>query len=260
MGISACCLAAPFLAAEGHPIREPVIASAYPLVGDVVGGDGRPGAARGDRPGDPARGSPLAERHPVVGSQPRCCAEHLHGFAYYAIGGLVVGLFTDTMDRAARGLRSANEEAARTERVARFREREALARTIHDSILQALAVVHRRGHELAEREHGTTRDIRTGLVDGQETRTPHPAALGPRRPPEGGVPLRTVLEAGGFGISGVDISVSTIEPALGRRRRGGGPGGGQGQHSTTWCVTPGASQATAFGEMRGRAVDRVDPR
>ena len=52
------------------------------------------------------------------------------------------------MDRAAKGLRSANEEAAlERERVARLREREALARTIHDSILQ-LAVVHRRGQSL----------------------------------------------------------------------------------------------------------------
>ena len=61
------------------------------------------------------------------------------GVAYYVLAGIVIGLFTQTLDRAAASLRTANEAAAtERERAARLRERETLARAIHDSVLQSL--------------------------------------------------------------------------------------------------------------------------
>ena len=164
------------------------------------------------------------------------------------IGGVVVGLFTDTMDRAAKGLRSANEEAAlERERVARLREREALARTIHDSILQSLAVVHRRGQSLRAGpcEPREVSEL-VGLVDGQEREPERCCAPLPsiRRK---GRPARTVLEAGAFGITGVEVSVSTVEPAW--------AAGAAAEVSAAVRAAldnvvrhAGASQATVFGE------------
>jgi signal transduction histidine kinase len=138
------------------------------------------------------------------------------GVAYYLLAGVVVGLFMQTLHRAAGSLRSANEDAAtERERAARLRERETLARQIHDSVLQSLAVVHRRGQELAGRERVDPADVAAlvGLVDQQERELRTLLRDAPEDPPAGAVPLRTALEAAAFGISGVEVSVSTVEPA-----------------------------------------------
>jgi signal transduction histidine kinase len=138
------------------------------------------------------------------------------GVAYYVLAGIVIGLFTQTLDRAATSLRAANEDAAtERERVARLRERETLARQIHDSVLQALAVVHRRGQELSGHDRVDPTEVAAlvGLVDQQERELRTLLRDAPEAPPDGAVPLRTALEAAAFGISGVEVSVSTVEPA-----------------------------------------------
>jgi len=138
------------------------------------------------------------------------------GVAYYLLAGIVVGLFMQTLHRAAGSLRSANEDAAtERERAARLGERETLARQIHDSVLQSLAMVHRRGQELAGRERVDPTDVAAlvGLVDQQERELRTLLRDTPEPPPTGTVPLRTALEAAAFGISGVEVSVSTVEPA-----------------------------------------------
>jgi signal transduction histidine kinase len=216
---AALLLAAPFLAAEGALVREPYFAGAYPLAtvmswAAVLG----------------LTGGLVAS---VVLAVPLACSRALNGTSfvdldsgdllsvgvgtiYYVLGGLLVGLFTRTMDRASRRVREASEEAARErERAARLREREQLARSIHDSVLQALAVVHRRGQEMAARQHvdGTEVGELVALVDGQERHLRSLLGASSEEPPEGTVPLRTVLEAGAFGIAGMELSVSTVEPA-----------------------------------------------
>lgn len=138
------------------------------------------------------------------------------GAAYYVLAGIVIGLFTQTLDRAAASLRLANEDAAtERERVARLRERETLARQIHDSVLQALAVVHRQGQELSGHDRVDPTEVAAlvGLVDQQERELRTLLRDAPEAPPVGAVPLRTALEAAAFGISGVEVSVSTVEPA-----------------------------------------------
>ncbi len=138
------------------------------------------------------------------------------GVAYYVLAGIVIGLFTQTLDRAAASLRTANEAAAtERERAARLRERETLARAIHDSVLQALALVHRRGQELAGHARVDPEEVAAlvGLVDQQERELRTLLRDAPEAPPSGTVPLRTALEAAAFGVSGVEVSVSTVEPA-----------------------------------------------
>ena len=216
---AALLLAAPFLVAEGFLLKEPLFVAAYPLSSVMLWA-----AARGVVGGLAAAialAIPLSAARILNGTP---FAEHdlgaklgvLTGVVYYAMGGVLIGLFTRTMDRASQALRSANEEAARErERAARLREREAMARTIHDSILQALAVVHRRGRELSERPMVEPREVEqlVGLVDAQERELRALLRGAPADPPTGGVPLRTVLEAGAFGIGGVEVTVSTVEPA-----------------------------------------------
>ena len=216
---AALLLAAPFLVAEGSLLKEPLFVAAYPLSSVMLWA-----AARGVLGGLAAAVTlaiPLSAARVLNGTP---FGEHdlgatlgvVTGVVYYAMGGVLIGLFTRTMDRAARDLRSANEEAARErERAARLREREAMARTIHDSILQALAVVHRRGRELAGRSSVEPGDVDelVGLVDAQERELRALLRGAPADPPSGGVPLRTVLEAGAFGIAGVEVVVSTVEPA-----------------------------------------------
>lgn len=68
----------------------------------------------------------------------------------YLLAGGVIGGFSRLVDRTARGLEDAMGEALREQaQLARLQERDHLARQIHDSVLQALALVHKRGRELA---------------------------------------------------------------------------------------------------------------
>jgi signal transduction histidine kinase len=216
---TALLLVAPVLAAEGALVREPFFAGAYPLAtvmswAAVLGLSGGLAAS-------------------IVLAIPLACSRWLNGIpfeelefgdflslgvgtVYYVLGGVLVGLFTRTMDRASRRVHEATEEAARErERSARLREREQLARSIHDSVLQALAVVHRRGQEMAARDRVDGADVAelVALVDGQERHLRSLLGASSDEPPAGTVPLRTVLEAGAFGIAGMELSVSTVDPA-----------------------------------------------
>lgn len=137
------------------------------------------------------------------------------GGIYYLIGGGTVGLFARTIDRAAAELRSANDEAARQgERAARLQEREALAREIHDSVLQALALVRKRGRELTARPSLPGSDVEelVRVADDQERALRRMLQRRADEPPEGSVPLRTVLEAATYGIQGVPVTVTTVDP------------------------------------------------
>ena len=211
---------APFLAAEGALVREPYFAGAYPLA-TVMSWAAILGLT-GGLVASIALAVPLAASRALNGTPFRDLegGDLLSlgvGTVYYVLGGVLVGLFTRTMDRASRRVREANEEAARErERAARLREREQLARSIHDSVLQALAVVHRRGQEMASREQVEGAEVGelVALVDGQERDLRSLlGAASSEEPPAGTVPLRTVLEAGAFGIAGMELSVSTVEPA-----------------------------------------------
>ena len=110
-------------------------------------------------------------------------------------------------------VRRANEEALlQRERAARLAERESLGRRIHDSVLQALALVNKRARELASRTTVTGKEVQ-GLADMAEQQERALRALLQGEPgvsPPGKVSLRTVLEASAFGVSGVPGAITHV--------------------------------------------------
>jgi signal transduction histidine kinase len=75
----------------------------------------------------------------------------LSGCVYYLAAGVAAGLVALLVDRSGDVLREANAVAMQErERAARLAERESMARAIHDHVLQALALVHKRGKELSQ--------------------------------------------------------------------------------------------------------------
>jgi signal transduction histidine kinase len=211
-------LVAPVLAEPGSLSEQPFLAAAYPLSTVLTWA-----AAAGLLSGLAAAGLlsvPLALSRPLndlpfADLSAGEIAGIVTGGVYYAFGAVTVGLFAETLERAARDLRLANEAAlAERERAARAREREAMARTLHDSVLQSLALVHRRGRELASRPQVAGEEV-AELVQVAADEERALRALLQRQPedaPEGALPLRTVLQAAAFGISGLAVTVSTVDP------------------------------------------------
>ena len=138
-----------------------------------------------------------------------------NGAAYYLSAGGAVGLVNRLMSRSAADLRRASDEAARErDRAVRLAERESLGREIHDSVLQALAVVTKRGRELSAQPVVPGDEVRglADLANQQERALRALIQRPPDEPPDGTVALRTILEASAFGIRDVPVSVTTVDP------------------------------------------------
>ena len=139
-----------------------------------------------------------------------------NGIVYFLAAGLAVGLVSRVLARSAAELRQAEEESVRQrERAARLAERESLGRQIHDSVLQALAMVHKRGKELVARGSVAPEDVRqlVELAHEQERALRALIQREPEEAPPGTVPLGTVLRAAAYGVSGVPVTVTTVDPA-----------------------------------------------
>jgi signal transduction histidine kinase len=129
-------------------------------------------------------------------------------------GGL--GFVATLLRRSASDLRAAQAAEVRArERAARLTERESLGRQIHDSVLQVLALVHKRGRELAERDQVPGPEVaRLAELAAAQERTLRALIL---RPPDevpgdnGSVSLRAALEAASAQVSGdLDVQVTAI--------------------------------------------------
>ncbi len=129
--------------------------------------------------------------------------------------GAAVGLVSRVLTRSGEELRRAEDQAIReSERAARIAERESLGRQIHDSVLQALAMVNKRGKELAAHPPIPAEEVRrlAEMADEQERALRVLIRGEPDEPPAGAVSLRTVLQAAVYGVSGVAVSVTTVDP------------------------------------------------
>ncbi len=136
-----------------------------------------------------------------------------NGAVYYLSAGGAVGLVARMLARSAAELRRVNEEAARErERAARLAEREALARQIHDSVLQSLVMVNKRGRELGAQTAVSGLEVRrlAEMARQQEQALRALIQGQPDEPPAGKVSLKTVLEAAAFGVTGVPVTVTTV--------------------------------------------------
>ena len=132
---------------------HPFFATAYPASSAMT--SGRPvGVAAGSVSGavalDRTGVEPSANGTPLTSLTAGQLAGLANGIVYYVSAGAAVGLVSRVLARSRRELNAAREEATRERvRAARMSERESLGRQIHDSVLQSLAMVNKRGRELA---------------------------------------------------------------------------------------------------------------
>jgi signal transduction histidine kinase len=133
--------------------ERPWFAAGYPVAAAVTWGAARGvggGVAAGLVLGASLVAGQLANGIDLAAEEPAVLLDLAGGTLNFVLAGGAVGLVAHLLERSAGQLRQATEETIRArERAARLAERESLARQIHDSVLQALALVHKRGRELA---------------------------------------------------------------------------------------------------------------
>jgi signal transduction histidine kinase len=135
-----------------------------------------------------------------------------------ALAGGGLGYVATLLRRSAGELHEAQAaEVAARERAARLTERESLGRQIHDSVLQVLTLVHKRGRELAEREQVPGPEVaRLAELAAAQERTLRSLIL---RPPDelaaATVSLRVALESAAEQIDGsLDVQVTAVGESL----------------------------------------------
>jgi signal transduction histidine kinase len=124
--------------------------------------------------------------------------------------------------RTAEEAQQATDELVRErERAARLAERESLARQIHDSVLQALALVHKRGAELGASPAPAPEDVaRLAELAGEQEASLRSLILRePEEPPAGQRSLREAIEQAGRAVNGVPVTVSAVGPIWMARRQ-----------------------------------------
>lgn len=157
-----------------------------------------------------------------LGEVPRGQWESMAGtWVQYLAAGGTVGFVARLLEKTAGEAQRATEELVRErERAARLAERESLARQIHDSVLQSLALVHKRGQELAASgDPGAREAAKLAELAGQQEATLRNLILRePQEGPAGQRSLREALEAAAVGIAGVPVGVSAVGPIWLSRR------------------------------------------
>lgn len=142
--------------------------------------------------------------------------KHLaNGSIQFVFAGLLFGVVSSLLRRSADEVRLATGEAiAAREKAARLAERESLARQIHDSALQALALIHKRGIELAETGAPPPRDVAAlaELAKDQEAALRTLILRKPEDQQPGRGSMRDALEAVTARIKGLEVSVSSVGP------------------------------------------------
>ncbi len=131
----------------------------------------------------------------------------------YLVAGVAVGLVSRVLLRSDEAVEKATRELVRErERAARLSERETLARQIHDSVLQALAFVHKRGREIASSSESSRDEIAelAMLAGKQEEELRALIVRGPEEPRGGDVSLRAALEEVARSIDDIEVSVSAV--------------------------------------------------
>jgi signal transduction histidine kinase len=133
----------------------------------------------------------------------------------YLVAGVAVGLVARLLQRSAAEVRRANEETLQErERTARLAERESLARAIHDSVLQSLALVHKRGKELAKEDSISSEEVDrlAELARDQEQELRALILRDPVEPPVGRASLRDALESEARATVEARVRVSSTGP------------------------------------------------
>ena len=134
---------------------------------------------------------------------------------YYIAAGGAMGLISRTLGRASQELRRAQEQVLRErERVARLSEHATMGRQIHDSVLQALAWVNKRGHELGAEASVPGREVlRLADMAAQQERALRALIQRePEEPPKERASLRVALDADARAVREVPVTVTALGP------------------------------------------------
>jgi signal transduction histidine kinase len=205
--------------AQGQVVGvHPFFAGAYPVAAAAYWGATagvRAGLAAGAALGASLVASHLVNGVDVIGETTPQLLSLASGAVNFVLAGGAVGLVAQLLERSAAQVRRATEETMRArEQAARLSERESLARQIHDSVLQALAMVHKRGRELAEAGTVPAEEV-AGLAEiaaGQERALRTLILRGPAAAPGGTASLRAGLEELAGGGLPVPLAVSATGP------------------------------------------------
>ena len=132
------------------------------------------------------------------------------GAVNFVIAGGAVGMVSRLLQRSAVEVREATAQAiAAREHAARLVERETLARTIHDSVLQSLALIQKRAREAAA-GGGEQVGALAELAARQERELRALILRDPEEAPAGATSLREALEAAASDVPGVTPVVSAV--------------------------------------------------
>ncbi|WP_336921238.1 sensor histidine kinase [Aquipuribacter sp. SD81] len=192
----------------------PSLATVYPVAAAVTWGAVR--GARGGALAGAVLGVVYVLAHVVEGLTLAAVDESVLDVAGDAfslvLAGTGVGLVSTLVQRSAARLRAAEVARLRaTEEAARLAEREGLARAVHDSVLQSLALVHKRGRELAAEPAPAPAAVQD-LADlaARQERHLRELLLRSRQAPGAEVPLREALLDVAAGVPGLDVQVTTL--------------------------------------------------
>ncbi|HEX2196761.1 MAG TPA: ATP-binding protein [Actinomycetota bacterium] len=211
---------------EGEVLDRAFFATGYPLTAALAWGVRR--GPRGGLAAGATLGALLALTRPLNGVPlqdlpAREVRDLVSGIINYLVAGGAVGFVSILLVRSAQALQDATDELVRErERAARLAERESLAREIHDSVLQVLALIHKKGRELARRGDIPPEEVaRLGaLAEKQEAELRSLILRDPEKVPEGTTSLRADLEAVARSVSDVAVSVGCVGPLWVERRVG----------------------------------------
>ena len=133
----------------------------------------------------------------------------------YVVAGVAIGIVAGVLVRSAEAVAAASATVMKErERAARLAEREKLARQIHDSVLQALAFVHKRGRELSAQPSVPPDDVArlAEIAASQEQELRSLILRDPEEAPTGTKSLRDELERLARSTSGLPVTVSSVGP------------------------------------------------
>jgi signal transduction histidine kinase len=139
--------------------------------------------------------------------------ELVNGSVYYLTAGGAAGVVRRALATSARERARALEEASRErERAVRLAERDALGREIHDSVLQALALVGKRGKDLLANDQVRRDDVweLVEIAGRQEKALRGLLSEPPGEPPAGMVSVKVALDGVARDVDEVPVTVTSV--------------------------------------------------
>jgi len=193
-----------------------VFATAYPVTTALLWGMAR-GPAGGLAAGACLSVALVCSR-PINGVAFRHLSQFVslgNGAAYFLMAGGTMGVISRALNRSAAEVRQASEAVLRArERAARTAERASLRRQIHDSVLQVLALMSKRGRELGQAAAVPgTELLRFAELAGEQERVLRDLINQEAEDaPAGMASLREALRVAARAVSGIPVTVSCPDP------------------------------------------------